>query len=170
MENENAVWQILCEQIISESETLNEFGVTTNEHKQSSQNVKDLLKIWVDGERDANNFIQAGEKLRVEAEESEEKLRLEERKLELEERKMILEETRLSQEQEIAEKDLEMRKIENKHNKTKMYIELGTTFVGLVLGYCWVHETLKVNLESIITDKDAVNVATKIFGQFFRKH
>lgn len=109
------------------------------------------------------------------------------RDLEKNENERVLEEKRIERDLEKSEKDriLEAARIENetitnrkaeqqkdRFDTIRLALEAGTlvlTGIGLVMSFKTLNEYQEINLESVITNKDAVKAADGLFNTMFRR-
>lgn len=91
------------------------------------------------------------------------------RQFELDERKIQLEEKSQAIERERLKHEAEVEKNRSKDSKVKNYIamaSIGVTLIGMFASYKMTKKTLMVNMESIISDKDAFNSSKKMLDFF----
>lgn len=89
--------------------------------------------------------------------------------LALEKEKLEFEKEKFQREEESKSAELEHKKNQLKFDKVKLYVESGIQGIGILIGTYLTGKTLKVNLESYISDKDAVRSAESLLNRFLRK-
>ena len=146
---------LLSEVLMNEHKTILSSGVGTEEHKAAF-----------------NNFI-AGSKVLIETQKIEAETELENDKVQIERERLNLEKEAREIERARIELDREIennRKADSKRRNTIDYIAIGLDVVGIVFGAVLTMKTLHVNLDSVISDRDAVSSAKKMFDHFsFKK-
>lgn len=147
----------------------------SDQHKQAIQNIKTIGELYASIQKNYIDEQAKYDEFNLEKESRMKQLELDEARIAIEREKNEIERDKAQTEQLRYEMDRESRERELKNRERQSMVEVGVSvgtlaisLIGLIAGCKITNKTLDVNLESVMTDRDAVQSGRKIFDHFFR--